>query len=266
MNAIVQEVRLFWTAVTLLTRLPAPRLKGFEETWLARSAFWFPVVGLIVGLLAAAVHWLAARLWPEPVPAVLTLAVAAWLTGGLHEDGWADVFDGLAASRSGRDPKRMLEAMKDSRIGSTGGLALILLLLGKMGAIGSLGILPVPRVAAALIAAHVLSRWSHLPLLWKLPYARPEGGMAQALAGGVSTARLLSGTFVTVLIAAALLRWAALPPLACAAAATLAAGLFFRRRLGGITGDCLGATNQLVELVVLLALAARWPPLPLPLP
>src|SRR5215203_501913 len=263
MNSIVQEMRLFWTAVTFLTRLPAPRLKGFQEDWLARSAFWFPVVGLIVGLLAAAVHWLAARLWPAPVPAVLTLAVAAWVTGGLHEDGWADVFDGLAASRSGRDPKRMLEAMKDSRIGSTGGLALILLLLGKMGAIGILGGLPTPRVAAALIAAHVLSRWSHLPLLWKLPYARPEGGMAQALAGGISTARLLSGTLVTVLIAAALLRWAALPPLAFAASATLAAGLFFRRRLGGITGDCLGATNQLVELGVLLILAARWPPLPL---
>jgi adenosylcobinamide-GDP ribazoletransferase len=259
MSAIVQEVRLFWTAVTLLTRLPAPRLKGFQEDWLARSAFWFPVVGLIVGLLAAAVHWLAARLWPEPVPAVLTLAVAAWVTGGLHEDGWADVFDGLGASRSGRDPKRMLEAMKDSRIGSTGGLSLILLLLGKMGAIG---ILPAPRIATALIAAHVLSRWSHLPLLWKLPYARPEGGMAKALAGGVSTARLLAGTLVTVLIAAALLRWAALPPLAFAAVATLAAGLFFRRRLGGITGDCLGATNQLVELGVLLALAVRWPLLP----
>ncbi|HKI04727.1 MAG TPA: adenosylcobinamide-GDP ribazoletransferase [Thermoanaerobaculia bacterium] len=256
MTWILQEVRLFWTALTLLTRLPAPRLHGFQEDWLARSAVWFPIVGLIVGGLAAGVHQLAALLWPEPVPAVLALAAAAWVTGGLHEDGWTDVFDGLAASRSGRDPKRMLEAMKDSRIGSTGGLALVLLLLGKLGAIT---LLPAPRTAAALIAAHVLSRWSHLPLLWRLPYARPEGGMARALAGGVSGTRLTAGTIVTILIAAALLRWTALPPLIFAAAATLAAGLFFRRRLGGITGDCLGATNQLVELGVLLALSARLP-------
>jgi len=259
MKDIVQEVRLFWTAVTLLTRLPAPHLKGFQEDWLARSAPYFPVVGLIVGLLAAAVHRLAAFLWPEPVPAVLTLAAAAWLTGGLHEDGWADLFDGLAASRAGQEPQRMLEAMKDSRIGSTGALALVLLLLGKLGAIV---LLPAPRVAAALVAVHVLSRWSSLPLLWKLPYARPEGGMARALAGGVSGARLLSGTLVAVLIVAAALLWTSLPALAVAAIATLGAGLFFKRRLGGITGDCLGATNQLVELGVLLALAARWPPMP----
>lgn len=255
MTWIVQEVRLFWTAVTLLTRLPAPRLNGFQDDWLARSAVWFPLVGLIVGGLAAGVHRLATFLWPEPVPALLALAAAAWLTGGLHEDGWADVFDGLAASRTG-DPKRMLEAMKDSRIGSTGGLALVLLLLGKLGAIV---LLPAPRVTAALVIAHVLSRWSHLPLLWKLPYARPEGGMARALAGRVSGRRVFFGTAVAVLIAAALLRWTALPPLILAVVATLAAGLFFRRRLGGITGDCLGATNQLVELGVLLALSARLP-------
>jgi len=254
MKGIVQEVRLFWTAVTLLTRLPAPHLKGFQEDWLARSAPYFPVVGLIVGLLAAAVHRLAAFLWPEPVPAVLTLAATAWLTGGLHEDGWADLFDGLAAPR-----ERMLEAMKDSRIGSTGALALVLLLLGKLGGIV---LLPAPRVTAALVAAHVLSRWSSLPLLWKLPYARPEGGMAHALAGGVSGARLLSGTLVAVLLVAGALRWTSLPALTVTVIATLAAGLFFRRRLGGITGDCLGATNQLVELGVLLALAARWPPMP----
>jgi adenosylcobinamide-GDP ribazoletransferase len=83
--------------------------------------------------------------------------------------------------------------------------------------------------------------------------------MARALAGGVRGARLAAGTIVTILIATALLRWTALPPLVFAATATLAAALFFRRRLGGITGDCLGATNQLVELGVLLALSARLP-------
>jgi adenosylcobinamide-GDP ribazoletransferase len=147
----------------------------------------------------------------------------------------------------------MLEVMKDSRIGAAGALALILLLLGKLSALATLS--PV-RAAAALIAAHVLSRWSHLPLLWKLPYARPEGGLAGPLAGRVPRERVVAGTVFSVLVAAGLLRWHALPALAAAAAATLASSVFFRRRLGGITGDCLGAANQLVELSVLLAATA----------
>ncbi len=249
----MNEVRYFWTAIMLLTRLPVPRLKGFQEDWLARSAVYFPIVGLLVGLLAAAAHWGARFLWPEPVPAVLALAAAALVTGGLHEDGWADVFDALAASR---DRKRMLEVMKDSRIGAAGALALLLLLLGKVSVLGTFSASSSGRAANALVAAHVLSRWSHLPLLWKLSYARAEGGLAGPLAGRVSGARVAAGTVLTVLITVTALYWAALPALAVALLATLAAGLFFRRRLGGITGDCLGAVNQLVELGVLLAVAA----------
>lgn len=249
----MSEGRYFWTAVMLLTRLPTPRLDDFQETWLARSAVWFPVVGLLVGCLAGGVFAVACVFWSESVAAVLALAAAALVTGGLHEDGWADVFDAIAAGTASGDRRRMLEVMKDSRIGASGALALILLLLGKLGALATM---PPVRAAAALIAAHVLSRWSHLPLLWKLPYARPEGGLAGPLAGRVTQERVVAGTVFAVLVAAGLLRWYALPALAAAAATTLASGLFFRRRLGGITGDCLGAANQLVELSVLLAAAA----------
>jgi adenosylcobinamide-GDP ribazoletransferase len=253
MNEVLYEVRYFWTAVMLLTRLPAPRLKGFQDGWLARSALYFPIVGLVVGLFAAAVHWGAYFLWPEPVPSVLAVAAAALITGGLHEDGWADVFDALAASR---EPKRMLEVMKDSRIGAAGALALVLLLLAKVSVLGTFS---AGRAANALVAAHVLSRWSHLPLLWRLPYARPEGGLAGPLAGRVSGMRVAIGTILTVGITFTALYWLVLPSLTVALVATLAAGFFFRRRLGGITGDCLGAVNQLVELGVLLTLAAPWP-------
>jgi adenosylcobinamide-GDP ribazoletransferase len=252
----MNEIRYFWTAVMLLTRLPAPRLKGFQDDWLARSALYFPIVGLLVGLLAATVHWGAYFLWPEPVPSVLALAAAALVTGGLHEDGWADVFDALAASR---DPKRMLEVMKDSRIGAAGALALVLLILGKVGVLGTFS---PGRAANALVAAHVLSRWSHLPLLWKLPHARPEGGLAGPLAGRVSAVRLAIGTLFTAFITLYALPWLGIfvvSALTVTLVATLAAGIFFRHRLGGITGDCLGAANQLVELGVLLALAVSWP-------
>jgi adenosylcobinamide-GDP ribazoletransferase len=251
---LVQEWRLFWTAVTVLTRLRTPRLAGFEEEWLARSAAYFPLVGLIVGLLSAAAWRCAAVLWPAAVASLLALAAAAWVTGGLHEDGWADLFDGLAASR---ERERVLEVMKDSRIGAVGALALFFLLGGKLAALVAL---PAARVPGALLASHVLSRWSSLPLLWRLPYARPAGGVAQALAGRVTGARLAAGSVAAALIAALALGWSALPAALAAAATTGVAGLFFRARLGGYTGDCLGAANQLTELCVLMTLAAGWPP------
>jgi adenosylcobinamide-GDP ribazoletransferase len=119
--------------------------------------------------------------------------------------------------------------------------------------------MPPAEVPAALVAAHVLSRWSTLPLLRGLPYARTGGGVAAALTGGVAGSRLAAGTVGALLIVFLVLGKGACAPVAGAAAATAAAGLFFRARLGGYTGDCLGAANQLVELCVLLALAAHWP-------
>jgi adenosylcobinamide-GDP ribazoletransferase len=256
-NRLAQEGRFLATAFSLLTRLRVPGLAGFEESWLASSVPYFPVAGLAVGLAAAAAYLLAGLLWPAGVAAVAALATAAWMTGGLHEDGWADVFDGLAASRDG-NRERMLAAMKDSRIGSIGGLALILLLLGKLAALAAL---PAGEVVRSLLAAHLLSRWSNLPLLWRLPYVRPEGGMGRALAGNVTGGRFAAGSAVALVLTAAVLGGAILPivrALAATALAALGAGLFFRRRLGGITGDCLGATQQLAELAVLLALTGRF--------
>ena len=253
MKALLQEVRLFWTALTLLTRLPAPALAGFQPDWLGRSVAWFPFVGLIVGLLAAGTYVLAAFFWPDPVPAVIALAVAALATGGFHEDGWADVFDALGA---GGSRERMLEIMKDSRIGSTGALALLLLIAAKLAALAAL---PTSEVPAALIAAHILSRWTSLPLLRWLPAARSEGGLATSLIGHVTEGRFLSGTLIALLLAVAALRQDALSPILVTVLTTALAGLFFRKRLGGVTGDCLGATQQLAELAILLTLAAGLP-------
>jgi adenosylcobinamide-GDP ribazoletransferase len=210
---------------------------------------------LIVGLVAGAVYLLAAQIWPGPVASVLAVIAAAWVSGGLHEEGWSDLFDALAASRQ---RERMLEVMKDSHIGAIGALALIFLVTVKLAALTAL---PAARVLAALVSAHVLSRWSHLPLLRLLPYARTGGGLAGAMAGRVSTARLAFGSLLACSISGLVLGRLALPVLIAAAAASAASGWLFRVRLGGVTGDCLGAANQLVELCTLLILAARWPSL-----
>jgi len=258
MRWLAREWRLFWTAVSVLTRLPTPRLDGFTEDWLPRSE---PDCGRSTRR--------SSRVRPKPCRSSTYSSARSpprWrarsMAGGLHEDGWADLFDALAASR---ERERMLAVMKDSHIGAVGALALVLLVAGKLAALTTL---PTGAVPAALVAAHVLSRWSHLPLLWRLPYVRAGGGLTGALAGRVPAGRLAAGTVLALALAALALGRAALPAALAAAVAAAAAGLLFRHRLGGVTGDCLGAANQLVELGTLLvllatpAITARWPPLP----
>ena len=254
-DRLAEEGRLAWTALTVLTRLPAPRLTGFRPDWLPRSVPYFPFVGLLVGLVAATVYSLAALLWAEPVASVLTVAATAWVTGGLHEDGWADACDGLGA---GGDRERILAIMKDSYIGAFGAVGLTCLIVAR---VAGLSTLPAGQVPGSLAAAHVLSRWSSLPLLLWLPSLRPTG-MAAPFAGRVTRGRVAVGTIAAAVLIAAALGRMAVTAWVAAGIATAAAGLLFRRRLGGITGDCLGAANQLVELSVVLALAACLPRTP----
>ncbi|HEY0512889.1 MAG TPA: adenosylcobinamide-GDP ribazoletransferase [Thermoanaerobaculia bacterium] len=253
---IGEQARLFFTAVMFMTRLPVPRWVGFQPEWLPRSTVYFPWVGVVVGLIAAGVYGLAAMAWPQPLPAVLALAAGVCVTGAFHEDGLADTFDGIGG---GTDRERVLAIMADSRIGSYGMVALVLVIACKLAALSVLSTTTDWAVPRALVAAHVLARWSSLPLLWHYPYVRRTGGTGKPFAAGVDRFRLAVGTAAALAIAAAALGWRAVPAVAAAGLATMLAGRDFRRRLGGITGDCLGAANQLVELAVYLVLAARLP-------
>jgi adenosylcobinamide-GDP ribazoletransferase len=216
----------------------------------------FPVVGGLIGGLAAAVFLGSRLLWASPLPEILAVATAIGLTGALHEDGLADSADGFGA---GGGRSRILAIMKDSRIGTYGSLALILAVLVKLS---SLVALDPARVAWALVAAHTLARWSSLPLLRWLPYARaaedgrPGGGTA-SFADQVGLAHVITATALAVAIVAMALRTRAPIALAVAAAVTASSGLWLRRRLGGMTGDCLGMVNQLTEIAVYLALVAH---------
>jgi adenosylcobinamide-GDP ribazoletransferase len=174
------------------------------------------------------------------------------VTGALHEDGLADAADGFGG---GSTPDRILEIMKDSRIGTYGAVALIVVILSKLAALASLSR---TDVVVALIAAHTLARWSSVPLLYRSAYVGTKGA---AFGGGVTLFRLVAATvFAIALSAMALQRRAILVGLVTVLV-TAGAGMYFRRRLGGINGDCLGAANQLVEVAVYLALSLRspWP-------
>lgn len=240
-----REWRDLLAAFEFLTRLRVPQ-SPYEPGALARSVKYFPLVGLLIGAGSALVHHLLVPHLPLPAVALVIVAGQVAVTGCLHEDGLADAADGLGG---GREPEGVLAIMRDSRIGTYGAAALALALLARVILIASLGGV---RAEAYLIAAPVLSRWTTLPLGFWLRPARETGGQGARIARLATRGSLVAGTALTLVIVAAALRLLALEPLGAAAAVTLATGLYYRRRIGGITGDCFGATNQLAEVAVYL--------------
>ncbi len=235
-------------AVMLLTRLPAGRLP--EPAPAIGASLWaFPLAGLAVGGIAAAVLLTALAVGlPAPLAGGVALAAQILTTGALHEDGLADLADGFWG---GREAARRLEIMRDSRIGSYGALALILGTGLRWQAIAALADAP-HRAALALIAVAMISRLAPALLLWRLPPARSDG-----------MGRSASGTRPGAVLVAALLCLPCLSltglPVALIAAAlvTFGLGALARAKIGGQSGDVLGAGQQLAEIVLLLGLSAH---------
>lgn len=235
-------LRRFFVAVQFLTRLPVPGQLASSEVELGKAAAFFPLVGVIVGGGAALAFVLLERVLPVPASVLCAIVFAAFLTNGFHEDGLADTFDGFGG---GWTKDRILEIMRDSRIGTYGTLALVFLILGKFN---FLSFLPQGQIWRWLIVAHTAARWTTLPLCAWLPYARAEG-QGKLVAKQVGALEIITGTATLFLVLLLLLPWqAALATLLVTSIITLLSGLYFRTRIQGITGDCLGATNQLTEV------------------
>jgi adenosylcobinamide-GDP ribazoletransferase len=235
----------FPLALTFLTKVPWPRpvVAGPED--LARSLFWFPWVGGILGLIFLGAWSIFLKLLPHPAAAALLVCITVWITGGLHLDGLADTLDGLGG---GQDPEARRRIMKDSRVGTFGVLALVLVLLLKFTLF----------LAAAdkgwrgpIILYPVLSRWGMVYLAYLSNYARPEGGLGQAMTTGVSPRVAAGASFSAVILAVLLLGFKGLALWAIAAALVWLGSRYFRKALGGVTGDVLGATNEILEVAVL---------------
>lgn len=249
-----REVEYFFGAVRFFTRLPVPGWVGHSAEALNHSARYFPAVGLLVGGIGALVYLVAALFWPPTVAVLLSMAATIYVTGAFHEDGLSDTVDGLGG---GWDKLRILEIMKDSRVGSYGVVAMVLALLGKFTLLAALDPVLVPF---ALLAGHAVSRFCATLLLATMDYVRDDLlSKAKPLATRLSTGALLCA-LLFVLLALALL------PLGKAITGCLLAGLAtfwlaakFRRWLGGYTGDCLGATQQFSEIAFYLGLLAQFP-------
>ncbi|MGJ7492035.1 adenosylcobinamide-GDP ribazoletransferase [Variovorax sp. ZT4R33] len=258
----MSAVRHFLLALQFFTRIPVTgRLAqwvGYSPAMLRASAGHFPAVGWVVGAVGALVMAAALLLWTPLVAALLCTIATVLLTGAFHEDGLADVVDGLGGAST---RERALEIMKDSRVGAFGALALVLAVGLKVALLASLAGQGAVIACAALLGAHVLSRLAPLAVMRASPYVGGEGSKSKPMADAVSGASVAIALLWSVPAAALLLAvggWVS--GLAAVAAAALTAGFMvrlLRRRLGGFTGDGLGATQQLSELAIYLALAAR---------
>lgn len=240
----------FLTAVSFLTRFPVR-----TETWdIQRSVPWFPFVGGVVGVCVAAVYAATSEISPALPAALLALTAGIFLTGGLHEDGLADTADALGAP----EPARALEILEDPTVGAYGTVAIVLSVGLRAGAIAALD---VTSAFAILVAAHALGRASAVGLMGSLPAAAQ--GLGAAYAASLSRASVAAGALMGVGVAALATGLWALPAAAVAVLGAAAVGRLAAVRFGGMTGDVLGACEQVVEAAVVLMGAAivhnGWP-------
>lgn len=250
MQVLETGLRAVAGALSFLTRIPVGRRVALDADDVARGAVLFPLVGAGIGaLVGLVVVGLDARL-TALLAAGLAVALEAVLTGAIHLDAVADGADGLGAGSR----ERALEVMREPAIGSFGATALLLDLAVKIAALTAIA--AGSDAVLAVGAAYALGRTAPLALGWALPYARPEGGSGAALTGGGGEVSRALGVGLGLGLAVAALGLRGIV-LACAAAlAALVVGLLARQRLGGVTGDVLGAGTELATTVALVAAAA----------
>lgn len=248
------QLNSFLGAVVFLTRIPVASFYQFRGEELSRSVIYFPIVGMIVGLVGGIVLIAIHESLPNSIAVLFCMAAMVAITGGMHEDGLADAADGLFG---GQNSTRCLEIMKDSRLGTFGALALWFSLTAKWLFLGALVVRDAWLAFSALVVANAVGRGACVALLYFYPYVRVEGSNPKLFGNRLTRRELFPALVIPVALAIVLLnRAAALCVLAATFFAALA-GMYFKRKIGGVTGDSLGAANQLVELASYLALVAQ---------
>ncbi|MGJ8618695.1 MAG: adenosylcobinamide-GDP ribazoletransferase [Methylophilaceae bacterium] len=251
---LAKEWRYFLLAVGFFTRIPVPQYVDFEEDELNYATKYFPLVGILVGLIGAGVYILGAAFLPSTIAILSSMVSTIYLTGAFHEDGLADSADGIGG---GWSREQILTIMQDSRLGTFGAIALCLALLTKFQLLYSLNSDWIP---IALISAHAISRLAAAWVMATLHYAK-QSGKAKPLATEISGSSLILANIFGLFPIAIVLTFFVVSryPLAEIALFILMTGLpviltwsWWRKKvqnwLGGYTGDTLGAMQQITEL------------------
>lgn len=247
-------MKRFFAAIRFLTILPVPNGWSGDEKTLARSIFFFPLAGLAIGLIAAAFDYAVGRALPLLPASVLTILVLIGLSGGLHMDGLADTADGFF---SARPRAKMMEIMRDSRIGVMGVLAVVFVVLLK---VTLLAVMVTPSRWVLILLMPLAGRAAVVLLMTALPYARPEGGLATLFAGSRSWLHGLWAWGLMFVLSGWLAQGLGLAAAILALILTALFILYNRSKIGGYTGDTLGAVCELAEMAPLLAAVVYYHP------
>jgi adenosylcobinamide-GDP ribazoletransferase len=238
-----QEINILFTAIMFYTRIPVPTNTGFSDDMLNKSTRYFPFIGLVVGGIGAALFWGLHFVLPLGVAVILSMAGTIFITGAFHEDAFADFCDGFG---SGYNRKRILEIMKDSRIGTFGAVAILLILLTKFICLSNMQASEIPLI---LISGHAFSRLLPVCMIYTSVYVRgdamskskPIGHKGPAFSFWVAA---FWGAFMLLFIP-----WKAASLIVAASVMVFVAFRWYaKRKIGGYTGDVLGALQQLAEI------------------
>jgi adenosylcobinamide-GDP ribazoletransferase len=237
----------FVTAWNFLTVIPFPfsRREDFSSENLGRSLVAFPLVGLLLGLFAGGAYFGLEKILPPMVVAISIIFGLTLMTRGLHLDGLADTIDGL----QGKSREASLRIMRESTIGAFGALGLIFLVLFKFSSLYSL---PFKEGMKALFVMPILGRWAFVTLLVFFPYARMEGGIASPFIRDARPIIWIGSTLFTVIGLFLIASWQGEILTALVLLLTLVSGSFFKSRLGGVTGDIVGGTGEVIEALSLI--------------
>jgi adenosylcobinamide-GDP ribazoletransferase len=239
-------VSSFVAALQFLTIFPWPKRPERSAEEVGQAAIYFPVIGLLLGMILALVNWLLRAFTTASLSSIAVVTLLALLTRGLHLDGLADTFDGLGA---GGDRERMLRVMDDSRTGAFGVTAIVLVMFFKIHAIEGIA----DQVWRALLCALVLSRWSMVLLAYRSKAAKE--GLGSMCIAHMAPKHFLLATIAAGILIAGILQAVGLAMMIWVAVFTMAWKRYFHRRLGGVTGDTFGAVGELSEASVLFLLA-----------
>ena len=243
-----REIRIFFTAVMFFTRIPCPNFTDHDPEYLNRSSKYFTLVGILLGALCGFSFWLSIQVFSPSIAILLSMATSLLLTGAFHEDGLADVCDGFGG---GWTKLKILDIMKDSRVGTYGLVGLGLVLAIKFVALNEL---PIEMVVLVLISGHAISRLTSVSLIYTDEYAREDLlSKSKPLATKMSHADYLIAAFFGLTPLLLMKNYWIFLTIIPLIIVKLYFSRYFNKWIGGYTGDCLGAVQQIAEIVYYLS-------------
>ncbi|UZR99675.1 adenosylcobinamide-GDP ribazoletransferase [Chondrinema litorale] len=254
---IRKEIRYFFTALMFFTRIPCPTFPDYKEEYLNKSRKYFPLIGWVVGGIAASVLLAFSYILPITVSVLLSVIAGVWVTGAFHEDGFADICDAFGG---GWTKEQILRIMKDSRVGAFGAIGIFLIVLIKIFALIEIAQLDIWLTCWAILNGHTCSRFVASTFVHSHEYVQDiDKSKSKPIANNkLSFAEMFYSFVIAILPLFLSINWWYLLAFPIAYLPKIYLGYFFNKFIGGYTGDCLGATQQVSEVVFYLSILGIW--------